>query len=63
MITKFQELLNVLDTNGGHIFLMLVLMIIGVGSYILGKVDLGKEITTGAFGALLYSLKAGAKTP
>jgi hypothetical protein len=63
MITKFQELLNVLDTNGGHIFLMLVLMLIGVGSYTLGKVDLGKEITTGAFGDLLYSLKAGAKTP
>jgi hypothetical protein len=59
---KFKAFLDVMDSQGGHIFLMLVLMLVGVASYTLGKIDLGKEITTGAFGALLYSLKAGSKT-
>lgn len=52
----WHDFLDSLDSDGGHIFLLLILM--GVGMIGLDfKVAKSEDVLTGAFGALLMSLK------
>jgi hypothetical protein len=52
-----------LDTNAGHIIVFIFLILVGfIVNWVNGN-GLGKEIVTGSLGALLYSMKAGNKTP
>lgn len=56
MMKHWHDFLDSLDSDGGHIFLLLMLM--GVGMIGLRfNVAKAEDILTGAFGALLMSLK------
>lgn len=52
----FERLLDSLDSSGGHIALLLLLMVIGIGM-LHTQIPKGEDVMAGAFGALLLSLK------
>jgi hypothetical protein len=52
----WRNFLDSLDTPGGHIFMLVLLMSVGAGIVLL-RIDYGKEILAGSFGALLYSMR------
>ncbi len=56
-MTIWERLLDSLDTSGGHIFIMLLLLLIGIAMNKSGMPK-GDEIVIGAFSALLMALKS-----
>lgn len=56
LIHGWGQLLDTLDSSGGHLALLLVLMLIGVGMVHLG-IEKGEDVMIGAFGALLGALR------
>ena len=55
-VAIWERVLDTLDSSGGHVFLLFVLLLVGVGMVHLG-VDKGEDVMMGAFGALLLTLK------
>lgn len=53
---RWRHFLDSLDSDGGHIFVLLVLIAAGGTLTHLGHMD-GSSIVAGAFGALLLALK------
>lgn len=49
-----------LDTSQGHILILVLLMIGGVGTHCLGVTEYSREIIVGSFAALLVELKGTA---
>ena len=49
-------LLDSIDSNGGHVFILLLLMIFGVTMMRFGMMQ-GEAVVTGAFGAILFKMK------
>lgn len=56
LVNTWQEFLDSLDTTGGHVFVLLLLMSIGVGMH-LGSIPKGEDVIIAALGALLGALK------
>lgn len=56
MIGIWERWLDALDSSGGHIALLLVLMLIGAGLVLIG-IPKGEDVLVGAFGALLGALR------
>lgn len=54
-----QSFLDSVDTPGGHLVLLMLLMAAGVGMESL-KLPKGEDVLVGAFGALLMALRNGA---
>ena len=52
----WERLLDSLDSSGGHIFVLCVLLLVGVGMVHFG-IGKGEDVLMGAFGALLLTLK------
>jgi hypothetical protein len=52
----WHDFLDSLDTDGGHIFILVSLMVMGIVGLRSGIVE-GRDILSGAFGALLLALK------
>lgn len=50
----FERLLDCLDTSGGHIMILLVMVLVGIG---IARLDLGSGVLEASFGALLYACK------
>lgn len=59
-MTIWKALLDSLDTPGGHIWLLFLLVMVGVGLAWL-KVPKGEDILIGSFGALLGALRGATK--
>ena len=56
IITNWERFLDSFDSSGGHIILLLVLMLIGAAIHQAG-IAKGEDIMIGAFGALLGALR------
>ena len=52
----WERMLDTLDTSGGHIALLFVLLIVGVGMMV-WHVPKGEDVMAAALGAILLSLK------
>ncbi len=57
LMRMWERILDSLDSSGGHIFVMLLLLAIGVLMMVF-TVPKGEDIAVGAFSALLMALKA-----
>lgn len=55
LIDFLKGLMDVLDTNGGHVCVLLAMVSVGIGSVKSGIPE-GKDILIGSFGALLAYL-------
>lgn len=56
MIGVWSKWLDTLDSNGGHLALLLFLILLGMSAFKLG-IPKAEDIMMGAFGALLMALK------
>lgn len=56
LVCIWERLLDTLDTSGGHIFVLAMLLLVGV---VMTQWDItkGEDVMMGAFGALLLALK------
>lgn len=52
----WSKFLDTIDSSGGHLFLLFLLILLGMGSYLL-SIPKAEDIMMGAFGALLMALK------
>ena len=55
-VAIWERLLDTLDTSGGHIFVLLVLLLVGATMARAGVMK-GEDVMLGSFGALLFCLK------
>lgn len=56
LVCIWERLLDTLDTSGGHIFILAMLLLVGVSMTQL-SIAKGEDVMMGAFGALLLALK------
>lgn len=56
VITNWERFLDSFDSSGGHIVLLLVLLLIGAALHRTG-IAKGEDVMIGAFGALLGALR------
>jgi len=58
---NWKEFLDSLATDGGHVVIFIFLIVFGVFLDVVKLVDdmQAHEITAGAFGALMFSMKSG----
>lgn len=56
VISIWERFLDTLDSSGGHIALLFVLLLVGVAMVQFGLAK-GEDVMMGAFGALMLSLK------
>lgn len=59
IVCIWERLLDTLDSSGGHIAVLILLLLVGVGMVKFG-VTKGEDVMMGAFGALLLALKTAS---
>lgn len=57
---RWGQWLDSLDSGGGHIAILLLLIVLGVVMVKLG-IDKGEDVLVGAFGALLVALRTSER--